>query len=161
MVYGRFAKEKQDLEAADSLIRRVLTQECGFAADDGEEAFVLTALVFDGAEETAEVVGAGRLLFDGFCPEIAEVAVLPEHRGEGYGDFLVRLLVDKALLANAQKILVNARCGTEGFFEEIGFRSEGTAYEAHGGRRQPMALSGTVLRSCDACRPANGGRTGV
>ncbi len=151
MVYGRFAKEKQDLETANEMIYRVLTEECGFAADDGEDLFVLTALVFDGAEESARAVGAGRLLFDGASPKIGAVAVLPEYRGFGYGDFLVRLLVDRALLAHARSIRVDARCGTEEFFRKIGFRVEGDAYEARGGRWQPMALFGDVIRSCEAC----------
>ncbi len=151
MVYGRFAKEKQDLDTANELIFRVLTEECDLAADDGEDLFVLTALVFDGAEESARAVGAGRLFFDGASPEIGDVAVLPEYRGSGYGDFLVRLLVDKALFAHARGIRVNARCGTENFFQKIGFRIEGDTYEARGGRWQPMVLSGNMIRSCEAC----------
>ncbi len=146
MIYGRFAKEKQDLERAEAICRQV-REELGLAdvGDDGE--FILTALVFDGDQP----VGAGQVLFDGPCPEIAQVAVLPAYRGTGYGEFLVRMLVEKAASANAREVTLAARGGTEDFFARIGFAPEGEPYERGGARWQPMRLPGADHRICEGC----------
>ncbi len=152
MIYGKFAKEKDELENANEIIRRVFTEEIGLEEEDEGDEFALSALIFSGdgisggkdaGEESSYKgpVGAGRLLFDGKCFTIAETAILPEYRGRGYGDFLVRLLVDRAHEAGAGEIRLDALAGTEGFFGKIGFEPEGETFGKNGGRWQPMVLA--------------------
>ncbi len=154
MIYGRFATEKADLETANALIGRVFEDEPGLAEQETEEEFVLTAVVFAEADPGWKAAGAGRLLFDGRRFTITDVAVLPEYRGEGYGDFITRLLTDRAMTAGAQKIFLDAFSGTAGFFETIGFVPEGEEFEKNGGRWQPMALAVQPIRSCGSCGQA-------
>ncbi len=148
MVYGRFAKTREDLETANAICREVFKEELGLAGDDGdEEEFVLSALAFAGEEPA----GTGQLLFDETFCAIRDVAVLPQYRGAEYGDFIVRLLIDKALTAGAQEIHLDALAGTEAFFEKIGFEPEGTLFEKSGGQWQPMILKEARPHNCCEC----------
>ncbi len=173
MIYGRFAMNKADLEAANAVIGRVFENELGLTEPEAEEEFVLTAVVFAeadaeaaaglateaatglateaGADPGGEPAGAGRLLFDGKRFSVTDVAVLPEYRGEGYGDFVTRLLADRAMTAGAQEIFLDALAGTAGFFETTGFVPEGDEFEKNGGRWQPMVLTVNPVRSCGSC----------
>ncbi len=161
MVYGRFAVEKADLETANEIIKTVFEEELGFPEQDEEEEFVLSALVFTGdpdqaaSGEGAEAVpaGAGRLVFDDAHVSLGEVAVLPPHRGQAYGDFLVRLLIDRAAQAGAAEVRVDALTGTEEFFAGIGFSPEGEPFARGGGMWQPMVLVIDEMPRCEGCRP--------
>ena len=66
-------------------------------------------------------VATGEITFDGESYRIQEVAVLPEFRRKKYGDFIVRLLIDKAMLSGAQTIEADVLQGTEVLFQEVGF----------------------------------------
>ncbi len=161
MVYGRFATEKADLETANEIIRTVFEEELGFPEQDEEEEFILSAIVFTGdpdqtasGEGAAAVpAGAGRLVFDGTRVFLGEVAVLPPHRGQAYGDFLVRLLIDRAAQAGAAEVRIDALAGTEDFFAGIGFLPEGEPFERAGGMWQPMVLVIDEMPRCEGCQP--------
>ncbi len=160
MVYGRFALEREDLETANEMIRTVYEDELGLAGQDDGEDFVLSALVFTGdpdqtasGESTgAAPAGAGRLAFDGARFFLAEVAVLPPYRGQAYGDFLVRLLIDRAAQAGAAEIRADALAGTEEFFAGFGFLPEGESFARAGGVWQPMVLTVAEMHRCEGCR---------
>ncbi len=72
------------------------------------------------------LVGAGRALADGLdCAYIADVAVHPEHQGEGLGQALIRRLLDAA--SGHRKVILYANPGTEAFYRRLGFLSMNTA----------------------------------
>ncbi len=148
MIYGRFATEKEDLEKVNEIARCVFEEELGLAEADDRESFALSALV---CAEGSVPAGAGRLLFDGERFVIAEVAVLPAYRGKGYGDFLVRLLIDRAMMSGARTISLDALSGTEGFFAQTGFTTRGEIFAWGGGRWQPMTLTTGGIRRCEEC----------
>ncbi len=164
MIYGKFVTEKEELETANGIIRCVFADELGLAEAEDEGDFILSALLFsetgteptgrqNGEESAAgEPAAAGRLLFDGSRFEIREVAVLPDDRGRGYGDLLVRLLADRAFTAGAREIRLDALSGTEGFFEAIGFEPAGALFDSGGGRWQPMILTAGQVCSCRTCQ---------
>ncbi len=147
MFYGKFVKEKEDLDTANEIIRQVFCDELGIGSEDDGVNFALSLIVMD--EE--EPVGAGRLVFDGSRFTIEDVAVLPERRGEGYGDFLVRLLLDKAVETGSYELRIEALDGTEEFFGKIGFEPEGTMYEKNGVRWQGMMITTDPAQVCQAC----------
>ncbi len=161
MVYGRFAVEKADLEAANEIIRTVFEEELGLPEQSDGEEFFLSALVFTGDPDQpasgesagAAPAGAGRLVFDGTRVSLAEVAVLPPYRGQAYGDFLVRLLIDRAGQAGAAEIRIDALAGTEEFFTGIGFLPDGEPFARDGGMWQPMVLVVKEMHRCEGCRP--------
>ena len=72
------------------------------------------------------LVGVGRALADGLdCAYIADVAVHPEHQGNGLGKAVIRELV--ALSEGHKKIILYANPGTEGFYAKLGFYRMNTA----------------------------------
>jgi ribosomal protein S18 acetylase RimI-like enzyme len=78
--------------------------------------------VYDGDQ----LVGVGRALADGLdCSYIADVAVHPEHQGNGLGKRIIRELV--ALSKGHKKIILYANPGTEGFYAKLGFHRMNTA----------------------------------
>ncbi|MCD7981862.1 MAG: GNAT family N-acetyltransferase [Clostridiales bacterium] len=145
MVFGKFVTEEKDINLVREICKQVFRQEygpdlSGVTADE----FCLSALVFAGEEPA----GMGRIFFDGTDFKIMEVAVLPEYRGEKYGDFMVRLLIDRAMMSGAREICLDALPGTEGFFRTIGFEAEGKPYEEGGISRQPMVLHTDRIHKC-------------
>lgn len=136
------------MEQVRKICRRVFVEELGIDQQGTmTDEFCMNALVYAGEEPA----GMGRILFNGERFTIAEVAVLPEFRGEGYGDFVARLLVDKAVMSNAREVHLDAIQGTEGFFEKIGFQAVGEAFEGCGGRWQPMILKTDQIHKCCDC----------
>ncbi len=78
--------------------------------------------VFDGAT----LIGVGRALADGVdCAYICDLAVHPDHQGEGLGREIVTRLVE--LARGHRKIILYAVPGKEGFYRKIGFRRMRTA----------------------------------
>ena len=72
------------------------------------------------------LVGAGRALADGLdCAYIADVAVHPDHQGQGLGSAVIRRLVERAL--GHKKIILYAAPGTEAFYRGLGFLRMNTA----------------------------------
>lgn len=99
-------------------------------ADDENAIFVLayeTIKSEDGGEELLPV-GTGRLVFLGEQYKIGRIAVKKEYRGKHYGDFIVRMLVDKAFSMGAKEVFVGAQSHAISFYEKIGFHQETEEY---------------------------------
>jgi ribosomal protein S18 acetylase RimI-like enzyme len=72
------------------------------------------------------LVGAGRALADGLdCSYIGDVAVHPDHQGQGLGRAIVLELVRRS--SRHKKILLYANPGREGFYDRLGFLPMRTA----------------------------------
>lgn len=148
MVFGKFISGNNDLKQVQAIRRMVFKEELGLSGQaDLPDEFCIHAIAYDGEK----AAGTGRILFDGDRFTIAGIAVLPEYRGQKYGDFLVRLLVDKAMMSNAQEIHLDALEGTEGFFKTIGFEGCGERYQKCGGRWIPMILRTDQIHKCCNC----------
>lgn len=147
MVFGKFVTQKADMELVQEIYHKVFKEELGVETADDVDEFCQNALVYAGERPA----GMGKILFDGERFTIAGVAVLPEFRGESYGDFLLRLLIDKAVMSSARELHLDARQGTEGFFEKTGFQKSGTAFEDRGAVWQPMILKTDEIHNCCNC----------
>jgi predicted GNAT family N-acyltransferase len=69
-------------------------------------------------------VGTARLWWGEGEFHAGEVCVLPEARGQGYGDLLVRLLLYKAVSHNAGSVSLTCPRDTAPFFARYGFREQ-------------------------------------
>lgn len=148
MVYGKFISGVEDLSEVEKIRENVFVQECGLQMmEEMPDEFCMHALAY----EKEKAVGMGRILFDGETFTIAGVAVLPEYRDKKYGDFIVRLLIDKAMMSNAQEIYLDARKGTEGFFTKLGFVENGSEYVKLGDSWIPMVLHTSQVHKCCDC----------
>ena len=115
-----------DLHEPFAVRRAVFVQELGLsesAAFDGADADCIHALAYD-AEKRPVATGRLRLLADGAF-WIGCVAVLANERRQKLGDFIVRLLLDRAFLCGAAEIFLTATPDSVPFFESIGFSACG------------------------------------
>lgn len=64
--------------------------------------------------------------------KLERFAVLPGHRGKGYGTQLVRFVLEDARKAGFDTFLVHAQAHLEDWYAELGFRSTGRTFEEVG-----------------------------
>jgi len=87
------------------------------------------------AEYDGIVIGVAGL---DLCPPVAFINILsvhPDYQKQGYGDGLVRAIINFADRRNIKKILVISDKNTSGFFEKIGFvPTKETNYETSYGQ---------------------------
>lgn len=121
-------EESRDIRTAQAIRFRVFTEEQGIAvADDldGRDDAATHLLAWLGAE----AIGTARILEAGRVGKIGRVAVLPEHRGQGFGRALVLRAVE--VLA-ARPHIAEARLGAQvsavPFYEALGFVPEGEVF---------------------------------
>lgn len=151
MVRGKFYSAQDDLSRIKMIREQVFQREMGIPAEveeDGQDPFCMHVIALDG--ETP--VATGRISYDGWEFVISKVAVLSEQRGKKYGDFVVRMLVDKAMMSNADKVKVEAFEEAAGFFETIGFERLGEAGELAGRSLVEMELKTDQIHKCCNCK---------
>ena len=91
-------------------------------------------------------VGTARLWWQDGCFWAGDIAVLPEERGKGYGDLLVRLLMYKAVTHNARQLLLTCPASLAAFFARYGFEP------LQQGDPMMMVLDTDALSGgCDGC----------
>lgn len=69
---------------------------------------------------------------DEIVAKLERFAVLPEHRGQGYGTELVRSVIEDARRAGFDTFLVHAQAHLEDWYEDLGFQSTGRRFEEVG-----------------------------
>lgn len=73
------------------------------------------------------LVGAGRSFGDEFdCAVICDLAVMPAFQGQGIGERMLKLLIEK--VKHHQRIVLYAKPGTEEFYRKRGFSKMKTAF---------------------------------
>lgn len=129
-----------------------------FDCDEAKDAFKIRKIVFGGTllpdrdcvddsavhgvvyvNETVPIA-AGRIAYTDGKYVISRIAVLPEIQRKRVGDFLVRLLADKAFNAGAKIIFADSPEDTVPFFESIGFKASGNKYIKNSVVFIPMSL---------------------
>ncbi|MEG0741061.1 MAG: GNAT family N-acetyltransferase [Clostridia bacterium] len=146
MVQGKWLCAGGDLSPALALRTQILG-----VGEDATDELAQQVLVFNGAQ----AVGTARLWWaDGaFC--IGMLCVLPQERGKGFGDLLIRLLLFKALTHAATLIRVDAPAPLVPFFAKYGFRADALELPANGS--VPMCMRGQDVQlshcggGCDGC----------
>jgi len=95
-------------------------------------------------------VATGRLFFDGDECWLDKVAVLKEYRGKEYGDFIVRLLLNKAFMAGIKSVNINSFITSEAFFEKIGFVKNGDEFIENDIKKRKMTIR--IANMVNKCR---------
>ena len=121
-------------EALRSIRQRVFMEEQRIPAElewDADDASAVHFLLrYRGIE-----VGTARLLPDG---HIGRVAILREWRGLGLGELLMREVMEQAIAAGHQRLLLSAQTYALAFYRRLGYRSEGEPYMEAGLPHQAM-----------------------
>ena len=120
---------------------------------EDEDCEAIFALAFEEGEDFKKPVSTGRLLFLGEEFRIDQVVTLDEYRNKGYGDFVVRMLIDKAFTMGAKEIFVDSDLSLTEFFGKIGFRKVGDAFILNGREKIRMVVEPhTCTRLCSSIK---------
>ena len=153
MICGRYYLGLDHMDEIAPIRREVFGEEQGIKENilfDETDETAIQAVVYKDINRTMPV-GVGRLFKteDSNEYKIGCIAVKKEERGQGYGDFIVRMLVDKALLMGADRVLVGAQQQAVAFYEKIGFRPVGERYIEDGIARTLLEIrQGTICKAC-------------
>ncbi|MGB8451085.1 MAG: GNAT family N-acetyltransferase [Anaerocolumna sp.] len=152
MVQGKYLYYGDDLSEVFKIRRKVFIDEQGIAPEeefDDYDNLAVHALVYDNTNNK-KAVATGRVYHDGENYRIGRIAVLKEERGKYYGDFVVRLLVDKAFLAGAEEVIINAQVNAIKFYEKIGFIPYGDIFDEAGIEHVVMKVKlNSICKKCD------------
>lgn len=80
------------------------------------------------AKIDGQPVGTGRLTILGREAQIAWVAVVRAHRGNGIGWAVMERLIDRARQENSDYIILNAQVHAREFYRRLGFRTVGEEF---------------------------------
>lgn len=149
MIEGKFLSGEDDLTEAFEIRRQVFQIE----------QKVDPKLEFDEYDKSAvhvvihtrdKAVATGRIIKKDNTYKIGRIAVLQEERGKKYGDFVVRMLIDKAFQSGAEEVMVGSQIQAVGFYRKIGFEVYGEEYVEAGINHIAMKLKKEAL--CKECR---------
>lgn len=152
LVQGKLLSYGDDLSEVYDIRKKVFQEEQGVAEEiefDEFDQVAVHVLVYEDSEQK-KAVATGRIVYQEDCCKIGRVAVLKENRGMKYGDFVVRMLLNKAFLAGINSVYLNAQLSTIGFYEKIGFKVTGNEFEEAGIRHIKMIINKENLcYNCD------------
>jgi len=121
-----------------------LPEESEFDEYDKEAMHVL---VYDNSENR-KAVATGRISYDGNLCLISKVSVLKEYRNLKYGDFTVRMLINKAFTSGIREVYVNALPTMMEFYKKIGFIQTEKVYT-----ELEITYNVMVISDCNVVRP--------
>jgi len=116
-----------DLTDIHMIRRAVFIKEQGVSEAeemDGTDMEAIHLLV----REDGAPVATGRIIVTDDKFYIGRVAVLKEHRGKKYGDFMMRLLIRKAYGMGGTTQHLHAQIQARGFYENLGFKAVSDEY---------------------------------
>lgn len=167
MLYAKWIHGSEDIAEAKQVRQAVFVEEQGYTPEqefDATDALSWHVVALD--EETP--VGTGRLYVqDGqYC--LGRLCVLPEYRGQGIGEAMVGLLIDRAMMIGAPGLHVYAQEQAQPFYEKCGFEVTGEPYTKEGDSREhvDMYLSAEKIAAngcgggCGSCGGGCGGCSG-
>lgn len=152
MVEGRYVMTTQDMGDLKKIWRQVFIEEYGWPPemlDLDEEKLLLHAVVYEG--EKKQPVAAGTIEYGEDAFLISNVAVVAEKRNRLYGDFVLRMLVNKAVVSGGMPVRAEVTREAEKLFETVGFTACGVRYEKNGITLCPYELPLSNVKSCCSC----------
>lgn len=122
MVSGKFASTWNDIKEVYRIWQEVFhnSEQMELVETSALNADMVYVLVYEGKDNT-NVIATGRLTLNEDVAMIDGIAVLNEFQGQYYGDFALRMLLNRALLKECKEITLESPASTIGFFEKVGF----------------------------------------
>ena len=142
MICGKILNYNDDLSEAFAIRQVVFSKEQNIDPNiefDDDDKIALHGLVYLSLNEKVPVA-TGRIVYDGDQCKIGRVAVLKEYRGKRYGDFLVRMLLNRAFSSGVELVYCHAQVSTVAFYEKIGFKIVGEEFIEAGIRHLKMEI---------------------
>ncbi len=123
LVQGKLLSIENDLSDVYYIRREVFINEMKLPESivfDDQDEMAMNVIVYEEVG-SKKAVATGRICFDGEACEISHVAVLKEFRRKKYGDFAVRMLINKAFTSGFHEVKSIVNSTSIKFFENIGF----------------------------------------
>ncbi len=123
LIQGKLLSQGSNLSEVYFIRRKVFIEEMKLPEAveyDGQDDLSIHVIVYEEAG-SKKAVATGRISFDGECCEIGYIAVLKEYRNKQYGDFTVRMLLNKAFTSGIHVVKSMVYSDSVAFFEKIGF----------------------------------------
>lgn len=159
-ISGKFLTYGDDLSQAFEIRKEVFVKEQGIPEElvfDDLDQNAIHAIVYEehkitkenGMGQMPKPVGSGRIIYDGSTCMIGRVAVLKDYRGKKYGDFLIKMMLQKAFMAGVKEVVVHSQTSAEGFYQKIGFKRVGENFMEAGIEHCEMKIEKKyVNRAC-------------
>ncbi len=120
MIQGRFVTEDGERKIVEDIFRKVSLNPYILESKIEERDTMIQVLVYEGAEENYPAA-AGCMMLNQKEARIVSVAVLPEYRGRAYGEFVTRMLIDKAKTNGIKKVTLSCKNEMTEYFMKLGF----------------------------------------
>ena len=142
-----FGTENKDLMNESIAIRTAVFEKEQGKGPEELDQFDIAAYHLN-VYDNGKPVATGRVYFTAGDYYIGKLAVSADSRGKKTGDFLIRLLIVKALNQGAFTIKVNADKNAAGFYAKYGFVQIGDSFDINGVEHIPMALERENVKLC-------------
>lgn len=148
MIEGKYHYFKDDLtkilEISNKVFHRNQTSHIDLSKMGSEQEIIYAV-----AYANSLPVATARLHCDKQIYNIDEIAVLVEERRKGYGDFIVRMLVDKAFTLGGEEVIIWSPSNIIEFFKKIGFKPYEDKFEQDGIMFTKLKICGDdLLKKC-------------
>lgn len=151
MIEGKFITTDNDMSDINNIRRKVFLDEQGIEKDiifDNLDDKALNVVIYENDTNKKQPVAVGRIIIETDHALISHVAVLKEFRGKGYGDLVIRMLVNKAFDKNMPATYVNSPKSCKGFFEKIGFIEIDEKNKVNNEYQMMAIYKGKDIRNC-------------
>lgn len=135
---NRFNTITRDIE---KIMYEVFCAEQGFTYETVFDCFTQQAYYVTLSFRQKTFATARFYMTDESGCKIGKIAVLPEHRADGYGRLLVEELLKFAAEKGACDVVVGAQKQAVGFYKKLGFEQRGEIFFEDGKEIQPMVIS--------------------
>lgn len=165
LIQGKLLGFGDDLTEAMQIRRRVFVEELGIPEDlefDELDSQAIHVIVYEEdpnwneqrhANNDKKPVATGRIIYDGADCQIGHIAVLREYRGMKYGDFTVRMLLNKAFTSGINIVSVNSQDENVDFYQKIGFQRTGESFSVLGNKYCKMVIRPqNIATTCNKCK---------
>lgn len=150
MIQGKWFPPGNTIEDALRVREMVFVEEQGFSRalerDDKDDISWHVVLY-----QAGDPVATARIYYEDGAYHIGRICVLARCRGQGLGDLLMRLLLDKARRHFAPVVVLGAQLQAAPFYAKYGFRQDGEPYEEEGVPHIPMSLPGDQIDLSGTC----------
>jgi predicted GNAT family N-acyltransferase len=139
MLYANWIHGTEDISPARAVREQVFVKEQGYVPEDEFDAFDAMAWHVVALDDDVPV-GTGRVYLNDGEFHIGRLCVLPEYRLMGIGDALLRLLLDRAMMAGASGVHVSAQTYIKDLYKKFGFEEVGEPYRQPSDTREHVDM---------------------
>ena len=145
MFYGKWLKFGEDLTDAWKVRTEVFTKEQGFSQEDDRDEMDKMSwhcVLYDEDGPFA----TGRIYYQDMW-RIGRICVLKEKRRQGFGDLVVRMLLDCALQHSAPKVGLHAQIQAIEYYSRYGFVQVGEPFLDAGKEHVEMVIDRETIQN--------------